>query len=70
MTQARTKYGGYGKYPSHPPDVLHSYLGTAGLAIAQHAGTPSVDALAPLDPALNLSRKTVEFMKKKSIGYR
>lgn len=46
--------GGLAKHPEHFPDVLHSYMGIAGLALA------GVEGLSPLDPALGITRRAAE----------
>ncbi|KAL1923108.1 uncharacterized protein VTP21DRAFT_9484 [Calcarisporiella thermophila] len=58
QTQSK-RIGGFSKLPEIPyPDVMHSYLGIAGLAIIR---TPNI---VELDCAVNLPRKTVEWAKK------
>ncbi|MCJ1474673.1 hypothetical protein MMC13_003333 [Lambiella insularis] len=36
--------GGFGKMPGDPPDILHSYLGLAALAVIKEPGLRSIDA--------------------------
>lgn len=43
--------GGFGKGPDSPPDVMHSYLGLAALALYGH------DGIKEIDPALCISRE-------------
>lgn len=43
--------GGFGKIPGDPPDIYHSYLGLAALAITGE------DGLAYFDPALCMSKR-------------
>jgi len=35
--------GGFGKLPGDPPDILHSYLGLAALAVMKEPGLRSID---------------------------
>ena len=51
-----SKYGGYGKHPDAYPDVMHSYMGLAGLAIVDSHG------LQPLYSPLGCSRRIQEFL--------
>ncbi|EXJ81418.1 hypothetical protein A1O3_07710 [Capronia epimyces CBS 606.96] len=52
--------GGFGKAPGELPDVLHSYLGLATLAIYNEPG------LKEFDPTFCFSKEAVEKMKKAS----
>jgi len=46
--------GGFGKHPGDPPDVYHSYLGLAALAIGSDCSPPDVN-LKQLAPAVCMS---------------
>ncbi|GFN73747.1 geranylgeranyl transferase type-1 subunit beta-like [Plakobranchus ocellatus] len=48
--------GGFSKYPDHPPDPLHSYLGLAGLSLI---GEPNIN---PIYPALNISQRAYDHL--------
>ncbi|KAG9236909.1 terpenoid cyclases/protein prenyltransferase alpha-alpha toroid [Amylocarpus encephaloides] len=52
LTQHRI--GGFGKHPGSPPDIYHSYLGLAALAIMKEPG------LKPFDSALCCSKEQRE----------
>ncbi|KAJ5032452.1 uncharacterized protein L3040_009056 [Drepanopeziza brunnea f. sp. 'multigermtubi'] len=47
--QTQHMIGGFGKTPGAPPDIYHSYLGLAALAIMKEPG------IKPLDPGLCIS---------------
>ena len=49
--------GGFSKWPDHLPDLLHSYFSLAGLAIMNEPG------VSELDPALNISKRAVSYLK-------
>ena len=49
--------GGFGKFPGDPPDILHSYLGLAGLATMKEPGLKS------LDPTLCISVSAREHLE-------
>ncbi|KAI9009155.1 terpenoid cyclases/protein prenyltransferase alpha-alpha toroid [Hyaloraphidium curvatum] len=51
LWETQTPYGGYGKTPGIPPDLLHSYMGIASRSMA------GADGLQPLDPSLNVSQR-------------
>ncbi|KAJ3170709.1 Geranylgeranyl transferase type-1 subunit beta [Geranomyces variabilis] len=53
-----SKHGGFGKEAGDHPDLLHSYLGLSGIAIAKLS--PDVH---PLNTALGLSRDTEAYLK-------
>lgn len=56
-----SKYGGYGKTPGAYPDVMHSYMGLAGLSVV---GTHELrEIYAPLGMSIRA------FKYAKSIGY-
>ena len=50
--------GGFGKSPDAHPDPMHSYLGLCGLSIGGEAD------LIPLFSALNISKRTKEWLTK------
>ncbi len=54
--------GGMAKWPDTSPDPLHTYLGLAGLALS--ADTSSNDGLRPVDPALNITVRAKNHLKK------
>jgi geranylgeranyl transferase type-1 subunit beta len=56
-----SKYGGYGKHPDSYPDVMHSYMGLAGLAIFKSKGLK--EFYCPLGCSLEA------FEYAKSIGF-
>ncbi len=55
----QTRIGGFSKLIGENPDALHSYMGLAALAMHREAG------LAELDPALNVSRTTKDWIQGK-----
>lgn len=59
--QSQHQIGGFGKYPGNPPDIYHSYLGLAALAVLQEPG------LKPLDSVLCMSKEQRERMEKMRI---
>jgi len=61
LYSTQTIYGGFAKYPEKdlPPDLLHSYMGIAGLALIPEK-TSEIECLPPLEPRLNISKKTFE----------
>jgi len=57
LNKTQHRIGGFGKSPGYPPDIYHSYLGLATLAILQEPG------LERLDPAICISiqaRRNIE----------
>ncbi len=56
MRETETKQGGYSKVPGVGPDLMHTYLGIAALALADH---PMVQ---PIHPALNISKSSHEYL--------
>ncbi|EGF77587.1 hypothetical protein BATDEDRAFT_30650 [Batrachochytrium dendrobatidis JAM81] len=52
-----SKHGGYSKIPKNYPDILHSYMGFAGLAISGKPG------LGKLVSALGISQRSFDFWK-------
>ncbi|CZS94562.1 related to geranylgeranyltransferase beta subunit [Rhynchosporium agropyri] len=62
--QTQHSIGGFGKTPGQPPDIYHSYLGLAALAIMKESGLKS------LDPALCISmqqKETIEQFRKAAV---
>lgn len=55
LKTTETKHGGYGKGPGDYPDIMHSYMGLAGLAIVE-----SPD-LAPFHCALGVTRRAHDY---------
>lgn len=60
LYSAQTAYGGFGKHAGALPDMLHAYMGIAGLSLSNHPQT------VKLNPALNLSVRATEFLYKKT----
>lgn len=71
LGKTSTTYGGFGKDEHALPDLMHSYLGLAGWSLHQsdeeeiHLEEVG-ERLRILDPALNVSQRVVEWMKKTS----
>jgi geranylgeranyl transferase type-1 subunit beta len=61
LQETISKYGGYGKTPGTYPDVMHSYMGLAGLSLVGRHGLG--ESYAPL----GMSMRAFEYAK--SIGY-
>jgi len=60
LYSTQTIYGGFAKYPEIDfPDILHSYMGVASLAIIPEK-TPEIECLPELETRLNMSKKTFE----------
>ncbi|RHZ89892.1 hypothetical protein Glove_9g99 [Diversispora epigaea] len=57
LMETQTKYGGFSKWPEYPADVMHTYLGVAGLSLMK------VPELQELDPVLNISFHAKERLK-------
>jgi geranylgeranyl transferase type-1 subunit beta len=57
LEKTKSKYGGYGKTPDAYPDLMHSYMGLAGLAIVK--STPLKDFYTPL----GCSQRVFDFLK-------
>ncbi|CAG8583138.1 10654_t:CDS:2 [Diversispora eburnea] len=57
LMETQTKYGGFSKWPEYPADVMHAYMGVAGLSLMK------VPELQELDPALNISLSAKERLK-------
>ena len=55
--------GGFGKEPGYPPDIYHSYMGLAALAVLETPG------LEKLDSALCISQKAKEKIEKDICEY-
>ncbi len=58
LDQTQHRIGGFGKQPGYPPDLYHSYLGLATLAMMKEPG------LKEVDPVLCASTETKEKMEK------
>ncbi|KAH6709319.1 terpenoid cyclases/protein prenyltransferase alpha-alpha toroid [Leptodontidium sp. 2 PMI_412] len=56
--QTQHVVGGFGKVPGNPPDIYHSYLGLAALAIMKEPGIKS------LDPGLCISIQQKEIIEQ------
>lgn len=64
LLSAQSPMGGIAKVPEHPPDVLHSYLSYAALAMHRHDQLPHSDLpFPPLDPAINLSQSSLAWLQ-------
>lgn len=63
LLSAQTKYGGFAKYPTYHPDLMHAYMGLAGLALSGQEGVGSLFA------GLNISNRAFEFLKKKTVWW-
>jgi len=61
LYSTQTIYGGFAKYPDegYPPDLLHSYMGIAALALMPEK-TLEIECLPQLEPRLNMSKKTYD----------
>jgi len=44
LDKTQHRIGGFGKCPEDPPDIYHSYLGLAALAIVNEAGVKTLDS--------------------------
>lgn len=73
LLSAQHPIGGFGKVPGEPPDLLHSYLGLAAVAMHVHDegqrseagwGDMGVKELGRLDPAMNCTRETREWLRE------
>jgi geranylgeranyl transferase type-1 subunit beta len=58
LDQTQHRIGGFGKEPGYPPDLYHSYLGLATLAMMKELG------LKEVDPVLCASTETKEKIEK------
>jgi geranylgeranyl transferase type-1 subunit beta len=58
LDEAQHRIGGFGKQPGYPPDLYHSYLGLATLAMMKEPG------LKEVDPVLCASAKIKAKMEK------
>ncbi|KAI8812508.1 geranylgeranyl transferase type-1 subunit beta-like protein [Cladochytrium replicatum] len=65
LETTHSRWGGYSKHPEGYPDVLHSYMGLAGLSLSGIHND-----IQPVDPMVNASVDTVKFMKTKSVWWR
>ncbi|KAF9903935.1 Geranylgeranyl transferase type-1 subunit beta [Lobosporangium transversale] len=54
MEAQHKSIGGFGKWIDTFPDILHSYMGIAGLSLMQEPG------VLPMDPLLNVSKRSQE----------
>ncbi|CAG8482797.1 6958_t:CDS:2, partial [Scutellospora calospora] len=59
LMETRTSLGGFSKCPGYYPDVMHSYMGMAGLSLMEDS--------KKLDPALNISLRAKENLLKRSV---
>ncbi|KAL3226323.1 hypothetical protein MRX96_004422 [Rhipicephalus microplus] len=50
--------GGFSKWPDSDPDPMHAYMGIASLSLM------GVEKVAPLEPALNISQRAEEHLKR------
>lgn len=55
--------GGFCKWPDSDPDPMHAYMGIASLSLM------GMEKLAPLQPALNISRRAGEHLKKVHLSW-
>ncbi|PWN32150.1 terpenoid cyclases/Protein prenyltransferase [Meira miltonrushii] len=71
LLSCQTKVGGIAKVPDEIPDVMHSYLSLAALAMhayeeeCESSGTRLKPFLRELDPTLNISKHSLERMRQK-----
>ncbi|KAF9955939.1 Geranylgeranyl transferase type-1 subunit beta [Mortierella alpina] len=61
METQHKMFGGFGKWVGTYPDVLHSYMGIASLALMGEPG------IRPMDPRLNVSRRVQERLHTQSV---
>jgi geranylgeranyl transferase type-1 subunit beta len=69
LLSCQTSIGGIAKTPDALPDVMHSYLGLAALALHAHddeghALRSSLSSLKQLDAALNISHRSLARLRK------
>ncbi|KXS12656.1 geranylgeranyltransferase type I beta-subunit-like protein [Gonapodya prolifera JEL478] len=64
MTTQNKMIGGFGKYQTSLPDILHSYMGLAGLSLGEFPGVQS------MSPALNLTDATVKFLASEAVTWK
>ncbi|KAH7417241.1 terpenoid cyclases/protein prenyltransferase alpha-alpha toroid [Cadophora sp. MPI-SDFR-AT-0126] len=57
FNQTQHAIGGFGKVPGNPPDIYHSYLGLAALAVMKEPD------IKPLDPVLCISTQQKEIIE-------
>lgn len=58
LLTTKSKYGGYGKVPGAHPDLMHSYMGIAALAILKKPPLESTFCCC-----LGVSKRAVQFAK-------
>ncbi|KAI9202945.1 geranylgeranyl transferase type-1 subunit beta-like protein [Polychytrium aggregatum] len=64
LKTTETVWGGFGKYPGLPPDIMHSYLGLAAMALNGAHGVHG------LHSSLNISAPTFERIKSQVVWWR
>ncbi|KAF9188622.1 Geranylgeranyl transferase type-1 subunit beta [Haplosporangium sp. Z 767] len=64
MDTQHGSFGGFGKWIDAYPDVLHSYMGIAGLSLMGEPG------IRPMDPLLNISKRMQERLYTHSVFWR
>jgi prenyltransferase beta subunit len=57
LNETKTIYGGYGKLRGALPDVMHSYMGLAGLSLINYHEIP------PIWGPLGLSNRALTYAK-------
>lgn len=65
LLQCQTSVGGISKTPGDVPDVMHSYLALAALAMHGPEGdTRIVKLLKPIDPRLNITLDSLAWLRQ------
>ncbi|KAF9121823.1 Geranylgeranyl transferase type-1 subunit beta [Mortierella sp. 14UC] len=64
METQNKKFGGFGKWVDTFPDVLHSYMGIASLALMGEPG------IRPLEPLLNVSKRVKERLHNETVFWK
>ncbi|KAF9929085.1 Geranylgeranyl transferase type-1 subunit beta [Linnemannia zychae] len=64
METQHRRFGGFGKWVDTYPDVLHSYMGIASLALMGEPG------IRPLDPLLNVSMRVKERLYNETVFWK
>jgi len=64
LMNTQTLYGGFGKFVGSLPDVMHSYMGLAGLSLMDEPD------IRKMDVALNVSLKGVEHLKNRTLFWK